>query len=95
MRGRFGDRMIRASRSYSEDGVERKIIFLGADCLGLDEPALQKSALASECSDFVLGPAANSLVVFRKHLKTDEPAVYEDITANFNFPGEIGLIDVD
>ena len=56
---------------------------------------MQNAALASECSDFVLGPAANSLVVFRKRLKTDEPAVYEDITANFNFSGEIGLIDVD
>lgn len=58
--------MIRVARSYLEDAVERKIIFREADCLGLDEPALEKAALVLDCSDLVLGPAANSLVVFLK-----------------------------
>ena len=57
--GDLGDRMMRAARSCLEDGVERKVIFLGADCLGLDEPALQKAALALDRSDFVLGPASD------------------------------------
>ena len=39
--------------------------------------------------------AANSLVVFLKYLKTDQPVVYENITANFNPSCEIGVVDAD
>ena len=68
---------------------------MGADYIGLDERALQKAALALDCFDFVLGPAANSLVVFLNYVKTNEPVVFEDISANFICFCEIGVVDAD
>lgn len=55
--GDLGDRMLRAARSCYLDDTERKVIFLGADCLELDEASLKNAALALDDSDFVLGPA--------------------------------------
>jgi len=57
--GDLGDRMMRAARSCLGNGVEQKTIFLGADCLGLDESALKKAALSLDNADFVLGPASD------------------------------------
>ncbi|QXD33845.1 DUF2064 domain-containing protein [Candidatus Pelagisphaera phototrophica] len=54
------------------------MIFLGADCLGLDEPALQKAALALDCSDFVLGPASDG-GYYLLGIKSLEPSVFHGI----------------
>ena len=56
-KGDLGDRMLRAADSCFGVGAKRKIIFMGADCLELDERLLRKAEAALEASDFVLGPA--------------------------------------
>lgn len=73
--GYLGDRMMRAARSCLEDGVERKVIFLGAECLGLDEPALQRAALALDRSDFVLCPASDGGYYLRG-IKSFESSIF-------------------
>ena len=44
-----------AEISFDKEGFQ-KLIFLGADCLALDEKILAKAADALKDKDFVLGP---------------------------------------
>ncbi len=57
--GDLGDRMGRAARSSYFQDRERKVIFLGADCLEIDEAALKSAATVLENFDYVLGPASD------------------------------------
>jgi len=69
---------MRAARSCLENCGERKAIFLGADCLGLDESSLKKAALALDCPDFVLGPASDG-GYYLLGIKSFETSVFHGI----------------
>ena len=55
--GDLGERMRRAAKTSFESGDSQKVIFLGADCLALDEMILAKADSVLNEKDFVVGPA--------------------------------------
>ena len=57
--GDLGLRMWRAAKSTFAMGGCQKIIFLGADCLALDERILIKADRTLDKKDYVVGPAAD------------------------------------
>lgn len=57
--GDLGDRMWRAAEAPFDRGDAQKLIFMGADCPGLDETLLLKASNSLDVNDFVIGPAAD------------------------------------
>ncbi len=51
--------MWRAAKASFDGEVSQKLIFFGADCLGLDETLLAKARNSLDVNDFVVGPAAD------------------------------------
>ena len=76
--GDLGERMRRAAEfSLDKEGFQ-KVIFLGADCLALDEKILAKAAHGLKDKDFVLGPALDGgyyLLGMRRY----ESIVFENV----------------
>ena len=76
--GELGERMRRAAEfSLDKEGFQ-KVIFLGADCLALDEKILAKAAHGLKDKDFVLGPALDGgyyLLGMRRY----ESIVFENV----------------
>ena len=76
--GDLGERMRQAAEfSFDKEGFQ-KLIFLGADCLALDEKILVKAAHGLKDKDFVLGPALDGgyyLLGMRRY----ESIVFENV----------------
>ncbi len=76
--GDLGDRMRRAARSSYLQDKDRRVIFLGADCLGLDKAALKDAAVTLDHSDYVLGPALDG-GYYLLGMNRLEPSLFEGI----------------
>ena len=57
--GDLGERLWRATKWSFDREDSQKILFLGADCPGLDEKILAKAGHALDKKDFVVGPAVD------------------------------------
>ncbi len=76
--GNLGERMMRAAQTCLDSSVERKVVFIGADCLQLDESTLKMTELALDRSDFVLGPARDG-GYYLLGIKSFEPTIFHGI----------------
>ncbi len=76
--GDLGDRMQRAAQSCLGDGVRRKAVFLGADCLEIDVGLLKGVETALDRTDVVIGPALDG-GYYLLGMKELVPALFEGI----------------
>jgi len=77
-KGDLGKRMLRAAESCLSDGVGRKAIFLGADCVDTDKDVLREAEARLNHADFVLGPASDG-GYYLLGMKALEPTLFERI----------------
>ncbi len=76
--GDLGQRMFRAARECFNTSTTHKLIFLGADCLSIDEEALLEASSALDTSEVVLGPSTDG-GYYLLGIKEPEASLFENI----------------
>lgn len=93
-RGDLGERMWRATRASLAGENPSKLIFLGADCLALDETLLARASEHLGEKDFVVGPAFDG-GYYLLGMRVCESLVFENVSwgASTVFAETVGAIE--